>query len=55
LKPDDYSLWLNKNMHDPEQFKALYKPFPAELLQARKASDLVNNPRFDAPACIAQV
>lgn len=42
-------------MHDPEQLQPLYQPFPDDLLQTFKVPDLVNNPRFDSPACIAQV
>lgn len=55
LHPDTFTLWLSHNMHDPEQLQPLYQPFPAEQLQAFKVPDLVNNPRFDSPACIAQV
>ena len=55
IQPDDFHLWLSKNMHDPEQLQQLYKPFPAEEMTAYKVPDLVNNLRFDSPACIAQV
>jgi putative SOS response-associated peptidase YedK len=55
LYPDTFNLWLNHNIHDPEQLQQLYQPFPAEELHAFKVPDLVNNPRFDSPACIAQV
>jgi putative SOS response-associated peptidase YedK len=55
LYPDTFNLWLNHNIHDPEQLHQLYQPFPAEELHAFKVPDLVNNPRFDSPACIAQV
>lgn len=55
LHPDDYFLWLNHNVHDPQQLQALYEPFPAGEMTAYKAPDLVNNPRFDSPACIVQV
>ena len=55
LHPEDYPLWLSKNMHDPEQLQQLYNPFPAEKMTAHKVPNLVNNPRFDSPACIAQV
>ena len=55
LHPQDYILWLNRNMHDPEELRGLYQPFPPDLLTAYKVPDLVNNPRFDAPACIVQV
>lgn len=55
LQPDDFGLWLSHNMHDPELLRDMYRPFPAGLLEAYKVSDLVNNVRFDAQACIARV
>lgn len=55
LHPDAHALWLSKNMHDPHQLQQLYTPFPAEEITVFKVPDLVNNPRFDSPACIAQV
>ncbi|NVN89584.1 MAG: SOS response-associated peptidase [Desulfuromonadales bacterium] len=54
LRPDDYGLWLNREMHDPEQLTYIYKPLPSNLLTLYRVSDLVNNPRFDSPACIAR-
>jgi putative SOS response-associated peptidase YedK len=55
LHPDDFPLWLSRNMHDPEQLQQLYIPYQASEMIACKVPDLVNNPRFDSPACIAQV
>ena len=55
LQHDDFGLWLSHNMHDPEQLREMFHPFPADLLEAYKVSDLVNNVRFDSPACIARV
>jgi len=55
IHPDAFTLWLSHNMHDPEQLQPLCQPFPAEHLQAFKVPDLVNNPRFDSPACIVPV
>lgn len=52
---DTFPLWLSHNMHDPDQLQQLYHPFAAEQLQTFKVPDLVNNSRFDSPACIAQV
>ena len=54
LRPNDYGLWLNREMHDPDQLTDLYQPFPSKLLEMYPVSDLVNNPRFDSPACIAR-
>ena len=55
LYTDDFDLWLSNNMRDPEQLQPLYQPFPAAEMFAYKVPNLVNNPRFDSPACIAQV
>lgn len=55
LQPDTYSLWLSHDMHDPEQLQSLYEPFPSAGMTAHKVPDLVNNPRFDSPACISMV
>jgi putative SOS response-associated peptidase YedK len=52
LPPDIFNLWLNHYMHDPEQLQSLYLPFS---VQEMPAHDLVNNPRFDSPLCIARV
>lgn len=54
LFPDDYGLWLNHNIHDPLQLQALYEPYPTDKMISCHVSDLVNNPRFDSPACIAR-
>lgn len=55
LHPDTFTLWLSNNMHNPEQLRPLFLPYPAETMTAHKVPDLVNNPRFDSPACIAKV
>jgi len=55
LDPEDYDLWLDPNLHDPEQLLPLYRPYPADQLTAYKVPNLVNNPRFDAPSCIVHV
>lgn len=55
LHPDDYGLWLNRNMHSPEELQGLYQPFFPDLMAAHKVPDLVNNSRFDGPACIVQI
>jgi putative SOS response-associated peptidase YedK len=55
LHPDDYSLWLNRNMPEPLVFQRLHKPYPPELMAAHIVPDLVTNPRFDSAACIVQM
>lgn len=55
LPPDALTLWLDHDMHDPEQLQPLFQPFAAAEMTSHKVPDLVNNPRFDSPTCIAQV
>lgn len=55
LPPDAFTLWLSHNMHDPDQLQPLFQPSSDAGMIAHKVPDLVNNPRFDSPACIAQI
>lgn len=55
LQPEDYNFWLNRNMHDPHELQRLYQPFPPDQMLAYIVPDLVNNPRFDSPACIVHM
>lgn len=55
LRPEDYSLWLNHSMHDPEQLRGMFEPIPSEILDAYKVPDLVNNVRYDGVGCIARI
>jgi putative SOS response-associated peptidase YedK len=55
LHPDDYGLWISRNMHEPQELQRLYQPYPSDLLIAYHVPDLVNNPRFDSAACIVQM
>jgi len=55
ISPENFDLWLNHNMHDPLQLQEIYLPFPPEKMTAFQVPTLVNNPRFDSPACIARV
>jgi putative SOS response-associated peptidase YedK len=55
LNPDDFSLWLNRNMHDPHELERVYQSFPAERMAAYQVPNAVNNPKFDSPACIIRV
>jgi len=54
LQPDDHDLWLNRNMHDPRELVRVYQPAASELIVSHKVSNLINNTRFDSPACIAK-
>lgn len=55
LQPDDYELWLNRNMHNPHELQRLYNPFQSDLLTAYPVPELVNNTRFDSHACIVHM
>lgn len=55
LQPDNYNLWLNRNMHDPHELQFLYEPYPPDQMVAYPVPALVNNPKFDSPSCIVQV
>jgi putative SOS response-associated peptidase YedK len=55
LQPEDYTLWLDRHMHDTDALQRLFRPFPSDSMIAHPVPDLVNNPRFDSPACIVQV
>ena len=55
LQPDDYNLWLNRNMHDSHELQRLYTPYPSDLMVAHPVPDLVNISRFDSAACIVQM
>ncbi len=55
LQPEYYNLWLSKSMHHPQELAHLYQPFPTDRMTLYEVSNLVNNPRFDSPACIVQV
>ena len=52
LHPEEYELWLDRDITNPEKLKPLYQPYPADLLDMCRVSSLVNNPRNDSPACI---
>ena len=55
LNPEDYNLWLDRNMHDPHELEKLYQPYSAELMYAHPVPDLVNIIRFDSASCIVQM
>jgi putative SOS response-associated peptidase YedK len=52
LDKQDYDLWLDPAIQDPETLQPLLRPYPAEAMTAYPVSTLVNNPRNDIPECI---
>ena len=55
LRPDDYQLWLDRNTQDTHMIEGLYSPYPENEMAYYEVPALVNNPRFDSPACIVKV
>jgi putative SOS response-associated peptidase YedK len=49
LHRDDFSLWLNPEVHDKGILKPLLKPFPPEEMEAYQVSPKVNSPKFNSP------
>lgn len=47
LHPQEYDIWLDREMTDPEKLNPLYKPYPSERMEMYPVSDLVNSPRND--------
>lgn len=55
LHSQEYDIWLDREMTDPEKLKHLYKPYPADLMEIYPVSSQVNSPRNDSPDCIKPV
>jgi putative SOS response-associated peptidase YedK len=55
LHPTEFELWLDRSMNNPEKLQRLYQSYPAELLQEREVSSMVNNPTHDTPENITAV
>ena len=53
LGAEHYSWWLEPKF-EPEFLKTLLRPFPANLMDCRQVSSVVNNARNDGPECIGQ-
>ncbi|MBO8140637.1 MAG: SOS response-associated peptidase [Firmicutes bacterium] len=53
LRPQDYDLWLDEGVQEPEAVLPLLRPCPSPELRAYPVSTYVNSPRNDGPACIA--
>ena len=55
LHPQEYDIWLDREITDPEKLKPLYKPYPADNMEMYPVSALVNSPRNDTPDLIKPV
>ncbi len=52
LNPEDYDLWLDPEVNDPERLKPLLKPYPSEKMILYRVSGKVSRSTYDAPDCI---
>ena len=51
LRPDDYDLWLDPGITNPERVIDLLKPFDAKQMRAYPVSTIVNSVENDGPGC----
>jgi putative SOS response-associated peptidase YedK len=47
--------WLDCSANPFDKVQSFLKPFPSDLMAAHEISKRVNNPKYDAPDCIAPV
>ena len=52
LHREDFDLWLDPAVRDPERLTHLLAPYPAEEMEAWPVSRFVNRPGNDSPRCI---
>jgi putative SOS response-associated peptidase YedK len=55
LHPDEYRTWLDRNLTDPAGLSRLFQPYPADLMEIRPVSPLVNSPKNDMAQLIDRV
>lgn len=51
LRPEDYDLWLDSGVADPEQVADLLKPFDARMMRKYPVSPAVSSVANDGPEC----
>lgn len=47
LHPEEYQLWLDREMTDPEKLRSLFQHYPEDLMEMYPVSPLVNSARND--------
>jgi putative SOS response-associated peptidase YedK len=52
LQPQDYELWLDPEVQEPQRLQPLLRPYSAEEMEAYAVSRYVNSPDNDDPRCI---
>jgi putative SOS response-associated peptidase YedK len=52
LLPEEYDLWVDRELTDPEKLKLIYQPYPPDLMERFPVLTLANSPRNDSTECI---
>ena len=52
LAADEYDLWLDLGVREPERLQPLLRPYPSSEMMATPVSIQVNSPANDMPDCI---
>ena len=55
LPPEDYDMWLDPDLWEPDHLLSLLSPYPTADLEAYPVSRWVNNPSNDGPGCVERV
>lgn len=55
LQSQFYDEWLNPEVNDKEKLQAMLVSYPADKMEVRPVSTLVNSPKNDSPKCIEKV
>jgi putative SOS response-associated peptidase YedK len=55
IRPDDYAVWLDKNLSDVIMIQAMTLPYPERLMEAYPVSRKVNSPKYDSADLIEEV
>jgi putative SOS response-associated peptidase YedK len=55
LPQEDYELWLDSTLREPDQLLPLLAPYPTNGMEAYPVSRRVNNPSNNEPGCVESV
>ncbi len=55
LSPNDYDVWLDPTMNEPDNLSYLYEPFPASDMSKIRVSNYVNSVKNKGEQCVEPV
>ncbi|MCI0859555.1 MAG: SOS response-associated peptidase, partial [Chloroflexi bacterium] len=55
LSGETEALWLDPMTEEPDVLQPLIQPAPAELMESRIVSSLVNSPKNNSPECVVPI